>query len=764
AIIYAIEQINQDKQLLPNIKLGYDLRDTCDTANLASIQALHFITKSIEGDHQTSGYHRNKIVGIVGALRTKGSFAAATILSNFDLAQVSYGSSSRILDDKERFKTFFRTIPSDIYQARALVDIIKYFQWSYVGLLAIDDGYGEMLASTFTSIALQNSICIPVYRTFPLKWTKKHLREIIKQFVKLTEIKVILLFCTETDASAIFEEASRQNLKGKIFIGCDAWGYGRNIANKFPDVIEGALSVAFPFNPLLAFRRYLQRLNICEKENLNPWLFQFLLQQQNNITLGKELDCKLMQELYLQLLQQDSQDPLEYSDFAIDAVYAVAHALHQSLHCNHTACPLHNLDEFKSSDIVNALYNLTFKSVTSNYVYIDGNGPGHGEYTILNHQYDSKSNQFQFKPIGRWEYDLRHENISKLIINNSEVSWSRQQKLPFIPISQCSRDCQPGEYRQYFTDMNCCWNCLPCPINSISNITNAHMCYTCDVGLIPDPTQSQCILVNITYLTISHPLIITLIVIISIGIICVLAVWSVFIKHQQTAIVRASNNLFTNCLLAGILLTYTVPVIIILPISSLTCNLTYITFMTSFAYIMAVILAKTYLLIKIFFPQSRLDKIMRKILCSRSAPQSTIIVIIMTIVTLVQVVVLTADPLMPARYVSNNELVYAYCTANTMSGFGLTISILLALNTMCIIFAYKTRRLPQNFNEARYIYFVSITMCLVLCVIFPSYLVTRGPIQNAIAAFSIFAISTALLACLFVPKIYIIICYPELNT
>lgn len=779
AILYAIDRINQDKHLLPNIKLGYDLRDICGKANLASIQSLYFITNSLEGNSQMCTHnnrpinasspnrhnkrsYRSKIAAIVGPQRSGNSVASATLLSHFDIAQVSYGSTSRILGDKVRFNTFFRTVPSDIYQAQAIVDILKYFHWNYVALIAVDDGYGDLLASSFSSLSLQHGICISIYRALPLKWTKIHTQKIVHELLQHPQVKVILLLCSSSDAGGFLQEALQQNLKGRIFIGSDAWGYGRGLANKYASVLDGALLVAFPTQSITNFYNYLNHLNVCQMEQTYPWLFQYLQQHMNDMQDNKS-NCTHMQLIYRQLLRQDPQNIFAYEDYVIDAVYTVAHAIHRSLGCNHVACPRHNLLHFKSIDVVNAFYNLTFQSITSNLIQIDSDGQAHGKYLILHNQFDAKLNQHQFKIVGRWEYHSIHQNNSKLTINDTLISWYQNPKLASIPISQCSQDCLPGQYRQYLTDMSCCWKCLACPMYSISNATNSHLCYTCDLGMIPNANQSQCILINVTHLTISDPLTICLITTIMTSIGCVIIVWSIFLKYQHTAVVRASNSLFTNYLLAGILLTYLTPTLLILPITSLTCNLTYISFLTSLAYVMAVILAKTHLLIEIFFPGCKLDKIMRTILRSKKVPQITIIAVTITLTAVIQIIALTTYPLRSARYIYNNHKVYAFCTADTRFPFGMALGFMLKLNIICIIYAYKTRKLPQNFNEARYIYFVSITMCLALSVIFPSYLVARGPIQVGIAAFSNCALSMILLLCLFGPKLFIILCRPQLN-
>ena len=45
--------------------------------------------------------------------------------------------------DKTRFEMFARTVPPDTFQAIALVDIVKKFNWTYVSTIASEGSYGE---------------------------------------------------------------------------------------------------------------------------------------------------------------------------------------------------------------------------------------------------------------------------------------------------------------------------------------------------------------------------------------------------------------------------------------------------------------------------------------------------------------------------------------------------------------------------------------------------------------------------------------------
>ena len=65
------------------------------------------------------------------------------LLSLCPRPQVSPASTAKALSDKTRFEMFARTVPPDTFQAIALVDIVKKFNWTYVSTIASEGSYGE---------------------------------------------------------------------------------------------------------------------------------------------------------------------------------------------------------------------------------------------------------------------------------------------------------------------------------------------------------------------------------------------------------------------------------------------------------------------------------------------------------------------------------------------------------------------------------------------------------------------------------------------
>lgn len=56
--------------------------------------------------------------------RSNGS-QVASVLALFPVPQISYMATSPFLSSKERFPRFFRTVPSDVNQARAMLEVLR---------------------------------------------------------------------------------------------------------------------------------------------------------------------------------------------------------------------------------------------------------------------------------------------------------------------------------------------------------------------------------------------------------------------------------------------------------------------------------------------------------------------------------------------------------------------------------------------------------------------------------------------------------------
>lgn len=99
AMLYALDQINSDDELLPNITLGARVLDTCSRDTHALEQSLTFVQALIQKDTSdvrcTNGeppvfVKPEKVVGVIGASASSVSIMVANILRLFQVRESAH--------------------------------------------------------------------------------------------------------------------------------------------------------------------------------------------------------------------------------------------------------------------------------------------------------------------------------------------------------------------------------------------------------------------------------------------------------------------------------------------------------------------------------------------------------------------------------------------------------------------------------------------------------------------------------------------------
>lgn len=148
ATFHTLDRINADPHLLPNISLGCEIRDSCWHSSVALEQSIEFIRDSLisirddskEGskwcvEGTPSGHpppSKKPIAGVIGPGSSSVAIQVQNLLQLFNIPQIAYSATSIDLSDKTLFKYFLRVVPSDTLQARAMLDIVKHYNWTYV--------------------------------------------------------------------------------------------------------------------------------------------------------------------------------------------------------------------------------------------------------------------------------------------------------------------------------------------------------------------------------------------------------------------------------------------------------------------------------------------------------------------------------------------------------------------------------------------------------------------------------------------------------
>ncbi|XP_018123829.2 vomeronasal type-2 receptor 26 isoform X1 [Xenopus laevis] len=349
----------------------------------------------------------------------------------------------------------------------------------------------------------------------------------------------------------------------------------------------------------------------------------------------------------------------------------------------------------------------------------------------------------------------------QLHITSMAIPWKTKDNT--IPRAQCVDNCLPGYRKMPIPEaQTCCYNCVPCSEGEISIITDSVSCTQCPDMEWPNEAKDQCVQRKEDFLSYSNGVISICFLTLSIlFFLLTQLVLGVFIKYQDTPIVRANNRSLSFLLLVSIKLSFLSVFLFLGRPVDITCMLRNITFGITFSIAVSSLLAKT-IMVCVAFKATKPGSSWRKWV---GVKLSNSVVLFCSFIQIIICMTWLAisPPFQELDLHTYPGTIINQCNEGSAIGFYSVIGYMGLLAAVSFVLAFLARTLPDRFNEAKYITFSMLLFCSVWIAMIPAYLSTKGKNTVCVEIFAILTSSAGLLVCIFLPKCYTILFRPEMN-
>ncbi|XP_070994493.1 G-protein coupled receptor family C group 6 member A-like [Oncorhynchus clarkii lewisi] len=747
AMIHAVESANRSPVLTTlGLSLGYRIHDSCSDVTTALRASADFTQDPNTGANTSTC--SPPIMAVIGASSSEISIAVARQLNLELIPQISYASTAIILSDKIRFPAFLRTVPSDLYQTRAMVQLLSDSKWTWVGVVTTDGDYGRSALDSFVSQATASGICVAFKEILPNSLTspdgESAFRQATATLLGNPNVKVVVSFARPIHMMYLYQELRVWGslLGEKVWVASDSWSSSKEVLGEM-DLLDIGHVVGFSFKRgnLAPFHRYLMNLiNINDVIGNNSFLKEFYSLLNESGDPGFRSSFTVPAEILL----NNSDAKVVFS--VEMAVSAIAHAVADI--CSRKDC--------KTPGTVQPWQVL--ETLRGSRFELEGKSYSFDQKGDINLGYD----------VTLWRSVRGVINIHDVVavyhpINNSfSYTSGNTNNLTDLRdvVSVCSPSCEPGKFKKFAQGQHtCCYECINCTENHYSNNPDMDQCLSCDTKREWSlEGSSGCTHKTLEFFSWQDGFAEVLLALAALGIVLVLLVGALFLHYHQTPVVKAAGGPLSQIILLSLVGSFASAVFFVGQPSSLQCKVRQVLFGLSFTLCVSCILVKSLKILLAFQLNPDVKDVLRRLY----QPYAIICLCVALQVLTCTLWLVLQSPREKATVFTTTVL--AECDEGSQVAFGVMLCYIAVLALVCFACAFKGRKLPQKYNEARFITFSMLLYLMSWLIFVPVYVTTSGKYLPAVEMVVILISNYGILSCHFFPKCYVILFKKEHNT
>ncbi|XP_004603441.2 taste receptor type 1 member 2 [Sorex araneus] len=746
AMRFAVEEINNHSALLPGVRLGYEMVDICYNSN--SIQpVLYFLAQEddflpIQEDYSQ---YVPRVVAVVGPDSSESTITVAHLLSLLLLPQITYSAISDRLLDKQLFPALLRTVAGADHHVEAMVQLMVHFGWNWVIVLVSGDDYGRENSQLLSERLAQRRICVAFHEVLPTPQPgrgpsaqERRRLEAIADKLWLSTARVVAVLAPDLALHGFFRVLHRRDLTGTVWIASESWAIDP-VLHSFPEVRRAGtfLGITTRSVPIPGFSEFRLRREARAPAPGRPG------------TCNQECaQCHGAAAAHSSILTLSGERAV-YSVYA--AVYAVAHALHAFLRCTQTRCPKAVVYPWR---LLQEIKKVNF-TLLGHQVFFNHQGDLPLSLDIVQWHWDTSHNPFRsvasYCPVQRQ---------LKLLQN---ISWQTPNNR--VPLSTCSKDCEPGQIKKPVGIHPCCFQCLDClPGTFLNKTADEYDCQPCPRNMWSHRKDTSCFPRRLAFLRWHEAPTILVATLAALGFLGTLAALLLFGRHVQTPVVRSAGGNMCFLMLVPLLGAYAlVPLYVGLPTVP-ACLSRQALVPLCLTLCISCTAVRSFQIVCVFRVARRLPRAYGCWVRYHGPYLFVALTVLLKMATVAGSVLSKPTDLSARADPGDPQVLILACNPSYGRGLLANSGLDLLLSVLGFCFAYAGKELPTSYNEAKFItfcmtfYFASSVFLCTLMSVYEGVLVTFLDLLVTVLNLLCFTLG------FFGPKCHTILFHPERNT
>ncbi|NXV78459.1 TS1R1 protein, partial [Atlantisia rogersi] len=688
-------------------------------------------------------------VAVIGPDSTRLALTTAAILGVFLVPEISYEASLEALSLKRFYPSFLRTIPSDRQQVKAIFLLLQRLGWTWVALLSSNNAYGSEGSDALYKLLTTSNVCVAYRGIIPVNRdaSSPELHNLVRILTDV-RVNVTIVFANRGSVRPFFQVVVQRNVTGMVWVGSEDWSLAQTIWQ-----IPGIQSIGSVIGMSVekTASTMLERFESWKKAEESAVAERASSTEAGGGIRGStQLRCTQRCTGCRSLAAPPDMYDAQASFNVYSAVYAVAHGLHDLLGCASGACSKGTVYPWQLLQKIRQVNFTLYESRVS----FDANGDIRKGYDIVMWNWSGLS--WAFDVIGTFSV-----SPDRLSIDQGKILWHTRDRQ--APTSLCSQACQPGEKRLQRSRHRCCFSCEACPPGTFLNRSDPYACQSCGTDEWAPARSEACFNRTVEFLSWSEPLSWALLAPTIFLMLLMAGLAVLFALNASTPVVRSAGGKMCFLMLGSLACACSSLFCYFGEPTRLACLLRLPLFAICFSIFLSCVATRSFQVICIFKLNARWPALYEAWLRRGGPP--LFIAASTAAQALLCLVAEATNPLLPQRdYSASASQVSLECGPSFTASRAAASAYTVLLSACCFGLSYAGKDLPSSYNEAK-----SLTCCLLLhLACSAAVLCTQGAFhgraQAAAQALGALCTVGALLGGYFLPKAFIILLRPRLNT